>query len=61
MTSILADLPMFVGPETSSVRKPVAPARDTRNISASVRARPLARSRAESTDFPILLTRYGRR
>ena len=33
-------------------------ARDTRNIGASVRARLLARSRSENTDFQILLTRY---
>ena len=34
-------------------------ARELRNISASVRARPLARPRAEQTDFQILLTRYA--
>lgn len=33
--------------------------RDTRNIGASVRARLLARSRAENADYQILLTRYA--
>lgn len=33
--------------------------RETRNIGASVRARLLARSRAESSDYQILLTRYA--
>jgi hypothetical protein len=32
--------------------------RDTRNVGASVRARLLARSRAENADYQILLTRY---
>ena len=34
-------------------------ARELRNIGASVRARLLARARAEQTDFQILLTRYA--
>ena len=34
-------------------------ARDARNIGASVRARLLQRSRAENTDYQILLTRYA--
>lgn len=33
--------------------------RDTRNIGASVRARLLARSRSEKTDYQLLLTRYA--
>lgn len=33
--------------------------RDTRNVGASVRARLLARSRAENADYQILLTRYA--
>ena len=33
--------------------------RDTRNIGASVRARLLQRSRADNTDYQILLTRYA--
>lgn len=33
--------------------------RDTRNIGASVRARLLTRSRAENTDYQLLLTRYA--
>jgi predicted nucleotidyltransferase component of viral defense system len=33
--------------------------RETRNIGASVRARLLARSRAENADYQILLTRYA--
>jgi hypothetical protein len=33
--------------------------RDTRNIGASVRARLLTRSRAEKTDYQLLLTRYA--
>ena len=33
--------------------------RDTRNIGASVRARLLQRSRAENSDYQILLTRYA--
>lgn len=33
--------------------------REVRNIGASVRARLLARSRAENTDYQILLTRYA--
>ena len=34
-------------------------ARELRNVGASVRARLLARARAEQTDFQILLTRYA--
>jgi len=34
-------------------------AHEFRNIGASVRARLLARARAEQTDFQILLTRYA--
>ena len=34
-------------------------ARELRNVGASVRARLLARARAEKTDFQILLTRYA--
>ena len=33
--------------------------RDTRNVGASVRAKLLARSRAENADYQILLTRYA--
>ena len=34
-------------------------AREVNNIGASVRARLLARARAENLDFQILLTRYA--